>query len=123
MSRGPNVPGTLLPVLRAFWGSFRLYVPALVVLSLLSVVAACCGCQPRTPPIIPSDVPPGACQAAQERLEELGCHESKTPGGKPFGAECEAAAADGRNWLPQCIAGITRCDQVEDAAAGKVGCP
>jgi hypothetical protein len=63
----------------------------------------------------PTPVPAGACERAQERLTALGCPEQRTPRGASFAAACEAAAADGRNWRPDCIAQVAACSEVEAA--------
>jgi len=38
-----------------------------------------------------------------------------TPAGEPFADACQAAAADGRDWRPECLAAISSCDQLEEA--------
>lgn len=94
-----------------------------IIRAFMTLALACCACTPIPMPPGPGPIPPsdGACQAAQERLEELGCPEAKTPAGTPFGEACEAAWADGRNWCAGAVAKITKCSQVEAAAAGERG--
>lgn len=98
----------------------------LLALVLLAATLAV-GCRPEVvpvpPPVDPAPVPEGACQAAQARLDELGCPEAQTPGGMRFEDACDAAAADGRNWCPVAISKVKRCADVARAAAGEWGCP
>jgi hypothetical protein len=110
---------------RRSWAEFfRVLTFYAIAMTLVAAALSVCGCGPAPlPPIVPADIPDGACQAAQDTLDRLGCEERATPGGTLFVEACEDARGDGRSWLPQCIANVTRCDQVEDAAAGKVGCP
>jgi hypothetical protein len=78
------------------------------------ILAACSSAPPS--PVQP--VPPrsgGDCWDAQGRLDELGCEERQTPRGAKFGAACESAAEDGRDWRPDCIALVESCDDVHEA--------
>jgi len=43
-----------------------------------------------------------------------------TPGGTPFAVACRAAAADGRNWEPRCIATIHDCADLDRAYSGEL---
>ena len=88
---------------------------------IIALALVACSPVAPLPPIVPADVPVGSCQAAQQRLEQLGCQEARTPGGLPFGEVCEDAAADGRSFCPVAVSHVTACSQVEDAAAGKRG--
>lgn len=88
---------------------------------LLSVILLACGCVPGPvdnlpePPPPPEPAPVGVddCESAHARLIKLGCAETTTPKGASFQEACEAAAADGRNWRPDCIAQIRSCDEIE----------
>lgn len=105
-------------------------INTLALLVVVAVMGAACallttGCHTQYDPLppTPADVPAGACQAAQDTLEELDCPEATTPAGTPFVVACEDAAADGRNFCPIAISKVTRCSDVERAAAGEWGCP
>lgn len=88
----------------------------LLALSLLLV-----GCTHCVGTIGPAPAPQAsACDDAGATLERLGCPEAKTPAGNPFAVACVAAAADGRDWHPECLAKVTNCSQV---AAAFRGCP
>lgn len=105
-------------IVQPFWQSFRWYVAAAMLSPLVY------GCPPKPdvpPPITPADIPDGACQAAQERLERLGCEEARTPAGEPFGEACERARARGASWCPVSVSQIDYCTQFEPAAEGRRG--
>lgn len=88
---------------------------------LFTVILCAFGCVPGPvdnlpePPPPPKPAPVGVddCESAHEKLVELGCPETTTPKGDSFAVACEAAAADGRNWRPDCIAQIHDCDDIE----------
>jgi len=94
------------------------------------------GCTWSTGPVQPDDVtpPPPApveqddCEAASARLKELECRSPagtprwQTPEGTSFADACEAAANDGRDWNPRCIARIADCSQLNAAFRGEY-CP
>lgn len=110
-----------MSMIRSFWSSFRWYV---TLVGSAALVVALCGCPPKPdvpPPITPADIPDGACQAAQERLEQLGCEEARTPAGEPFGEACERARARGASWCPVAVSQIDYCSQFEAAAEGRRG--
>ena len=87
------------------------------LLVLAGILAASCGQKPAPRPPAPKPVPveASACERAGARLAELECEEAKGPDGTPFAEACAAAAEDGRDWRPDCIALVTRCDEVTTA--------
>jgi len=86
----------------------------------IAILMLVCGCVTHPTPA-PAPVPAGACQAAQERLEELGCQEAKTPKGTPFSEACDRAVDDGRSWCPVAVSRIDECAEFTDAAEGRRG--
>lgn len=68
------------------------------------------------------------CGLAGTVLCQLQCRDRdgvalwRTPAGRSFGEVCRAAAADGRDWRPACIARIVDCSQVETAYRGGAPC-
>ncbi|MHC4648229.1 MAG: hypothetical protein ACYTBJ_22445 [Planctomycetota bacterium] len=94
----------------------------------LALLLAACGTQVDVRPIVPAPEPIPVlddCGNAEARLAELDC---KGPGGEPmwqtpkgvsFGDACRAAAIDGRDWKPQCIATIETCDELVGAYRGE----
>jgi hypothetical protein len=96
-------------------------------------LAGCCGAAEvvpaaPSPPRAPDFDYGAACLAAEARLIDLACKRADgsswatTPAGSPFGKECRAAWADGRDWHPECLAAIADCGQIEPAYRGDL-CP
>jgi hypothetical protein len=81
--------------------------PLIAVILMTGCAQQCAGV---TTPVVGD-----ACDAAQQRLSELGCEEAQTPKGTSFARACVDARQDGRDWRPDCIAQIGDCSQVEDA--------
>jgi hypothetical protein len=81
---------------------------------------------PPVDPVEPIPVVDNACMRAEEKLRELKCERpggqpwAETKAGTPFHEACERAAADGRDWHPDCIAAILSCDEVDLAYTGEM---
>lgn len=94
--------------------------PWLIAASLLVAFwAVCIGCSPAPSPN-PVPVPGASCEAAEDHLRELGCVEEGLPLWEGFAETCIDDAADGIDDHPDCVAGISSCDEVEAATRG--GC-
>lgn len=84
--------------------------------------------EPDAPVVPPVPPPPPArdCEAAGARLEALDCRRPDgepwwlTPGGAPYADACQDAAQKGRDWHPECVSTIERCEDFEAAFDGKV---
>lgn len=93
--------------------------------SMFLAMALLSGCAITPPPIEPEPQDPvpadmTGCEQAGERLAELGCQEAATPEGTPFAVVCADAAADGRDYHPECIATIQDCSEAESAYRGEL---
>lgn len=84
----------------------------------LGIVASTLACAPKKP--LPIPVGSDSCERAASRIQDLACTRSRdggplwlTPAGTPFATACRDAAADGRDWHPDCVAAATSCDSVQ----------
>lgn len=94
-----------------------------MLLASMLVGAGCSWANPGPAPLPPAGgaAPVGSpCERAQTRLTVLGCPEAATPAGTPFQTVCERAAADGRDFHPNCLATIRSCSEVEQAYRGEL---
>jgi len=102
-----------------------------VVLALVFagiVVLLLARCTPVPVPVPPDPTPQGGagpvlsdCEAAGERLEELGCRDGsgtplwRTPEGKSFAEACAYSLEQGRDWCPEALAKIANCGEIDFA--------
>lgn len=97
----------------------RRHVLSLVAVGA-SIAASCASCHVVVPPspVAPHPTPTVAdtemCDAAEQRLVQLGCPEGKpTKRGERFGDVCRELQGDGIFVNPRCLASVADCDHVD----------
>lgn len=78
------------------------------------------GCPPPVGPVNPIS-PPGSCEAAEAKLNELQCHNPNgmliggpNKHGETYSVRCKNNEANSIPQAPQCIAKITDCKEVNE---------
>lgn len=97
---------------------------------LLALALGACSATTEPSPVVPPPVPPPPpardCEAAGARLEALDCRRPDgapwwlTPAGAPYAEACEDAARKDRDWHPECVSTIERCEDFESAFNGEL---